>query len=259
MYFRTIATLIASLLLTGYAFPVSQATTYEDTLKLLQALKNRRDDREILATLFQKGDARVGDLIKALHEPDRNISLGAQIVIRYLGNETGMRALEEWYGTQAEIVRSGPNPVPLSERDYRWISEERLRDAESSEVYGLALDGSTKAQALLKKMIESYDERVDAGTSAGEALRRVKASHPTALLNGDDDLAVLVLRNAFFVDTRSRRYASARLLGLNGTKDKALVEVYVNRRALAEEWYHVVISKHAQSWKFFSITQIAVS
>lgn len=258
MYFRTIVTLITTLLLAAYAFPVPQATTYEDTLKLLRSLKNRKDDREILATLFQKGDARIGDLIKVLHEPDRNISLNAQIVIRYLGNRSGMRALEEWYAAQAEIVRSGPNPLPLSERDYRWFSEQPLRNTESSDVYALALDGSPKAQAVLNKMIESYDESTDAGTSAGEALKRVKVGHPEAL-SGDGDLAELVLKNAFFIDTGSRRYTSARLLGLNGTKDKALVEVYVNRRALAEEWYHVVISKCGKSWKFFSITQIAVS
>lgn len=258
MYFRTIVVFIGSLLLAAYAFPVPQVTTYEDTLKLLRSLKHRKDDREILATLFHKGDARIGDLIKALHDPDRNVSLNAQIVIRYLGNRSGMRALEEWYAAQTEIVRSGPNPLPLSERDYRWLGDEPLRLTESGEIYALALDGSPKAQAVLNKKIQSYDEIADAGTAAGEAVKRLKEGHPEAL-SGDGDLAELVLKNGFFIDPRSRRYASARLLGLNGTKDKALVEVYVNRRALAEEWYHVVISKCGPAWKFFSITQIAVS
>ena len=98
----------------------------------------------------------------------------------------------------------------------------------------------------------------DAGTTAGEALKRVKAGYPETLI-GDGDLAQLVLQNSFFIDPGSRRYTSARLLGLNGTKDKALVEVYVNRGPLAEEWYHVVISKSGRAWKFFSIIQIAVS
>lgn len=258
MYLRVVAAFLVSLFLAAPAFPVTQATTYEDTLKLLRSLKNRKDDRGVLATLFQKSDARIGDLIKALHDPDRHISLNAQIVIRYLGNQTGMKALEEWYATQTEIVRSGPNPLPLSERDYKWFNAQPLRNTESSDVYALALDGSPKAQAVLKKMLESYDDSTDAGTAAGEALKRVKAGHPEAL-TGAGDLAELVLKNAFFIDTRSRRYAQSRLLGLNGTKDKALIEVYVGRKAFSEEWYHVVISKRGQSWKFFSITQIAVS
>ena len=257
MFLRMLAAFLTSLVLAAYAFPVPQ-TTYEDTLRLLRSLKSRHEDREILATLFQKGDARIGDLIKALHDPDRNISLNAQIVIRYLGNQSGMRALEEWNATQAEIIRSGPTPLPLSEREYKWFSSQPLRYVESSDIYALALDGSPKAQAVLNKMLERYDESVDAGTSASEALKRVKAGHPKAL-SGADDLAELVLKNAFFVDARSRRYTSTRLLGLNGAKDKALVEVYVNRRAFAEEWYHVVISKCGPSWKFFSITLIAAS
>ena len=133
-----------------------------------------------------------------------------------------------------------------------------LRTIESGEIYALALDGSPKAQAVLNKMIESYEESADGGTAAGEALKRLKANPPEAL-SGDGALAELVLKNAFFIDPGSRPYASARLLGLSETKNKALIEVYINRRALAEEWYHVVISKCGRAWTFFSITQIAVS
>ena len=117
MYSRTIATLVAGLLLAVNAFPVQQATTYGDTRKLLTSLQDIKDDREVLAALFKNGDARIDDLIEALHDPDRNISLRAQIVIRYLGNETGMKALEDWYSKQSEILMSGPIPLPLKERD----------------------------------------------------------------------------------------------------------------------------------------------
>src|SRR3989442_9037930 len=97
MYSRTIATLVVSLLLAANAFPFRDAKTYEDTRKLLTSFRNVKDDSHVLAALFKNGDARIDDLIEALHDPDKNISLRAQIVIRYLGNETGMKALENWY------------------------------------------------------------------------------------------------------------------------------------------------------------------
>jgi len=108
-------------------------------------------------------------------------------------------------------------------------------------------------------MLNTYDEDRDAGAAAGEALRRVKAGQPRKVLTGESNLAQLVLKHAFFIDKRSRRHASAQLLGLNGTEDKALVEVHVDRGTLSEEWYHVVISRRENAWKFFSITQVAVS
>lgn len=259
MYFRTIALVVASLVLTTHMAPISQRATGKDILKLLTSLRNSRDDHKVLAALFQNGDAHIEDLISALRRPERNINVPAQIVIRYLGNQKGIKALESWYGEQTEIVRSGPVPIPLIEADYQWISREHLRDLESSYIYALALDGSPKAQTVLNRVLESYDEDRYAGTAAGEALTRVKTEPPRKFLRGKSDLAQLVLKHAFFVDPRSRRYASAHLLGLNGTKDKALVEVHVDRGTLSEEWYHVVISRHGNVWKFFSITQIAVS
>ena len=257
MYSRAITTLVVGLLLAATAFPFRDGRTYEDTRKLLTSLRNVKDDRDVLAALFKKGDARIDDLIEALHDPDRNISLRAQIVIRYLGNQTGMKALEEWYSKQQDIVRSGPIPIPLSERDYKWISDQGINDADNY-IYALALDGSPRARSVLNEMMKRTG-RADDGTVTRRALRRVKISHPPKLLSGGNDPAKLVLRNAFFISPMSRPYASASLLGLNGRKDKALVEVYINAGPLAEEWYHVVISKHGRGWKFFSITQVAVS
>jgi hypothetical protein len=257
MYSRTIATFAVSFLLAANAFCFRDARTYEDTRKLLTSLKNVKDDRDVLAALFKNGDARVGDLIEALHDPDRNISVRSQIVIRYLGNPAGMKALNDWYTQQSERVRSGPIPIPLGERDYKWITDQGINDADDY-IYALALDGSPRARSLLDEMMKRAGSAHD-GTFASLALGRIKAGHPEKLLFGGNHLAKLVLRNAFFVGPLSRQYASARLLGLNGAKDKALVEVYVNRGPLAEEWYHVVIRKHGKGWKFFSITQVAVS
>jgi len=257
MCHRIIAVLIVGFLLAANAFSLERASTYGDTVRLLNSLKDVKDDRQALAALFKKGDARIDDLVKALRDPDRNVSLHAQIAIRYLGNQTGMKALEEWYATQSEIVRSGPIPIPLSERDYQWIKEQSFNDA-GDYIYALALDGSPRATAVLDELMKKK-ARVDDRLFAVQALKRVNAAEPQKLLTDGNDLSKLVLKNAFFIDPISRPYTSAKLLGLNGRRDKALVEVYINRGRLAEEWYHIVLSKHGEGWKFFSITQVAQS
>jgi hypothetical protein len=240
------------------------ATGYQDIRKLLTSLQDVKDDHEALAALFKTGDGRIMELIEALHDPDRNISLRAQIVIRYLGNETGMKALADWYSKQAEIVKSGPIPLPLKERDYEFIKNQYLNKPSSAwasadqYIYALALDGSPRAKALLLEL-KKCAGTIDDSTVGGRAIRLATASDGEKVLIGQRNLAKLVSENAFFITAKDRPFTSAKLLGLNGTKDKALIEMYLNRGRLAEEWYHVVLSKHGQGWKFFSITQVALS
>jgi len=257
MYSRIVAVFVLGVMFAAQADAFQDPKTHAETRRLLSSLGDVKNDREVLAALFKRGDGRIDDLIEALHDPDRNIGLRAQIVIRYLGNQAGMKALEEWYSKQNEILISGPIPLPLKERDYKWISDQSINDA-ADYIYALALDGSPRARAVLNEMMKLKGTVYD-GTFASLALRRVKVSHPQKLLTGPRDLAKLVLRNAFFIPPLSRPYTSARLLGLNAGRDKALVEVYVNPGPLAEEWYHVVISKRGRGWKFFSITQVAQS
>jgi hypothetical protein len=217
-----------------------------------------------LAKLFRVGDERIADLIKSLDDANPDISLRAQIVIRYLGNDTGMKGLHEWFEKQERFRVSGPIPTPLQERDYnainaQYINEPPERWVRSEQyMYALALDGSPRATEALEKML-AIASNLDDATVANRAAKRIQASPPAKFLTGRKDLAKLVLENAFFVSPDDRKYASARLLALNGAKDKALVEVYINRGRLSEERYHVVIRKCEQGWKFVSITQVAVS
>ena len=265
MLARTI-TLLMSLLLITTAFAARQGPTMEaaNIRKLLIMLESMKGDRETLATLFKIGDEQISELINALQDPDPKVRLRAQIVIRYLGNEMGMKALEDWFSKQAEIVTSGPIPLPLNERDYAVIRDHYLNRPVATwmvgdqYIYGLALDGSPRAKAVLRELKKSAGA-TDDSTVAGRALRLTTARDAEKVLAGQRDLAKSVMENAFFIAPDDRRFTSAKLLGLNGSKQKALVEIYINRGPLSEEWYHVVLSKHRQGWKFYSITQVAVS
>jgi hypothetical protein len=157
------------------------------------------------------------------------------------------------------------HPLPLSDWDYRLInlnflgkSPQLWRDLGVQYIYALALDDCRQSKRLLDAMVKSATG-FDENTFLSHAIQRVNLVQPTRLLLVKKDLAKLVLDHAFFLSSQDQKQVSARLLGLSGKKDKALVEVYINRGRLAEEWYHVVIRKCRQGWKFFSITPVAVS
>lgn len=240
--------------------------TITDTRKLLTAMDDVRTDSDRLAALFRLGDKRIADLIGLLDDPDPKVRLRAQVVIRYLGNEGGMKALREWYSRQkGEYGVAGPIPLPLTEWDYKIIevdlmarSPQTWLDQGVQYIYALALDGSPRAKAVLAELTKKATG-LDESNLIGYALRRVQTRGPRELLNGEENLAKLVLSNAFFIAPEGRKYTSARLLGFNGVKDKALVEVHVNRGTLAEEWYHVVLSKCEHGWRVFSISPVGIS
>lgn len=140
-----IAILCISLLIAKNAVAIQNVQANVDTRELLTELKSIKSDREVLTILFKSGDARISDLIEALDDRDRQISLRAQIVIRYLGNDTGMKALESWYKNQSEIVIAGPVPLPLRERDYEFIKDQyidkpSIKWVSDKYIYALALD-----------------------------------------------------------------------------------------------------------------------
>jgi hypothetical protein len=247
-------------------FSAPESRMYQNTRKLLSAMDNVRSDSDKLAALFKVGDERIRDLIHALDDPDSDIRVRAQIIIRYLGNAEGMKALTEWYSKQQnEHPIAGPVPLPLSDWDYKFINMNLIGKAPQTwgdrgvqYIYALEVDDCQQSKTVLDAMINSASG-VDENTFVGYAIKRVRMGQPTKVLPAEKDLAKLVLDNAFFLSTQDHKQASARLRGFSGKKDKALVEVYINRGRLAEEWYHVVIRKCEQGWKFFSITQVAVS
>jgi hypothetical protein len=152
----------------------------------------------------------------------------------------------------------------LRERDYEFIKDQYLNKpiaawaGADQYIYALALDSSPRAKALLHELKTSAGT-IDDSTVGGRAIRLTTEGNAEKVLIGQRDLSKLILENAFFIAAKDRQFTSAKLLGLNGAKDRALIELYINRGRFAEEWYHVVLSKHGQGWTFFSITQVAVS
>ena len=232
--------------------------------QLLLKLENVKDDRKTLAKLFRTGDKCIDFLIHALDDSNPQVSLRSQNVIRYLGNSRGMKALAEYYATQSRITLVGPVPLPLNNWDYgvirtNYVAKPVTWDPLSERyIYALTLDYSETARELLG-LINQNAQNLEAGSTVRRALTISLRSGPKASFIVKHSLAESVLKNAFFIDVEDRKVTSSRLLALNAAGDKGLVELYINRGPLAEEWYHVVVSKQDEHWKFFSITQVAVS
>jgi hypothetical protein len=246
-------------------FSSPQPKTYQHTRRLLAALDDVKNNGDKLAVLFNVGDQRIQDLIQALDDTDGDISLHAQIMIRYLGNAEGMKHLIEWYNKHpTEYKIAGPVPLPLTDWDYKFVDTnlmprppETWREIGVRYLYALAIDSSERSQKALQALLKNATP-VNENTFVGHTVNQLQTARPNTALSGKD-VASLVRENAFFLSSSDRRRTTTRLLALNGTKDKALVEVYINRGRLAEEWYHVVMSKCGRGWKYFSITQISVS
>lgn len=240
--------------------------SYRDTRQKLVDLVNVRLDTDKLASLFNIGDKRIVDLVRALDDGDKKVSLNAQVVIRYLGNDQGMRSLYEWYKKQqSDFQVAGPVPLPLSEWDYNYIKLNCVdqpvrtwRDREVQYIHALALDGSPRAREILPHLIDKA-KNADESSFVSRAIKSVEKEDRKKFVTTERDPAVAVLRNAFFIAPVDQRYASARLLAFNATKSKALVELHIGRGDLAEEWYHAVITRHDGGWAYFSVYQVGIS
>jgi HEAT repeat protein len=230
---------------------------YQQTRVLLA--QNRQLSDESLSVLFTVGDDRIEDLIRALDDQDEVVRKNAQVTIRYLGNEAGMNVLVDLYTRSSTYSLSGPVPLPLRDWDYRYIRENYVRGSggwdsrATSYIYALALDGSPSAAAVLNELNSGNHK-----TSRHFALDRVMRNAGNAAGPMDGKLPNTVVDNAFFLSPEDRDQASARVLSFNQAKTKCLIVVLVGGIPSAET-YHVVLQKYGERWKFFSVTQVAVS
>ena len=240
----------------------------EEVKPLLAAL-SKETNNGTLSRLFQIGDECVGDLISNLNDStDLQIVIASQQTIRYLGNPTALSALEAWNKKNTKSYPVfGPVPVPIMEFDYEMIELNLLAPNQrdlglivSPHFYALAIDKqSSRSNDLLQKVLKKL-ETVDERSVTKTMVDRLKGSYPLKPFNDtNNDVAATVLENAFFLSREDKQFTTSRLLSINGSGDKALVELKLSRGVVAQEWYHVVVNKVGNQWKFFSITFIKQS
>lgn len=175
----------------------AESSDYKKIRKLLYAMEIQEFDTKPLAALFRLGDEHIKELIQALDDPAPDIRLRSQIIIRYLNNQEGMKALEDRYKRHQEQSIAGTKLV--NEDDY------------------------------------------------------------VPFTSSEKDLAKTVLRKAFFLSKEEKQQTTARLLAMSDSKDKALVQLYVNQGVLMERWYHITLHKKGQFWEFITSSMVGNS
>ncbi|MEZ5308057.1 MAG: hypothetical protein R2684_13000 [Pyrinomonadaceae bacterium] len=229
--------------------------------------KDVGDENHAISKLMEIGDSCIDELIAILNGKEFQLSVAAQEALRYLGNERGVAALEVWnrHNTTPYPVK-GPVPLPIMEFDYEMIELNFLgknpRDMgllSSQYLYALAIDAdSPKSKILFEKMLKAL-QAVDNRSITRKMLNNLSSNYPLKPFSGSKGLEIAVLENAFFLSGEDKKVTKATLLGFNGRRDKALLELYLSRGLLAEEWYHVVVNRQENDWKFYSITFVKQS
>jgi hypothetical protein len=128
--------LLIIILLFGQVLPVGHAqksiSNYADTRKLLLKMERSQGNKE-LEKLFEEADIRMPDLISALNDSEKKISINAQVIIKYLAEPDGLQALSEWYKTQQLKEREVWMPK------MELLAEEKYLEGNDSDLVKLAM------------------------------------------------------------------------------------------------------------------------
>jgi hypothetical protein len=108
-----------TLLIFNLAFVVvaqSQSKTYSETRKLLLKMERSPANKQ-LKKLFEQVDARMPDLIQALDDSEYRVSINSQVIINYLAEPEGLKAIDDWKKRQSKEY-SMPKMKLISEKIY---------------------------------------------------------------------------------------------------------------------------------------------
>jgi hypothetical protein len=183
------------------------------------------------------------------------VRLNAQVVIRYLGNPDGIAAIEESYRTGKTNEFTGAVPVPLSDWGFQQVEQNLLCDKCSlagpfiNYIYALEIDGSDRARRALGQARMKFDS-VFGGPILG---------FYGELCSTDCNLERAVSENAFFLGPDDRKTLKVGSIARSDDGTKALLSVRVNHGPLKEKWFHVVVTKKAEKWKYLSVSFAAQS
>lgn len=210
---------------------------------------------ELLSCLFSHGDMEIEAIVEGLSDSDPDVQVGSQMIIRYLGNPTGLSQLLNFYAKakQNTVVVIEPVAAPLAEWDFQYLAGALVKGRHfGSERLGysvaLEVDGSERAQKLLQRINEF------GSTSSQPFLSECGKSNLSRSFEVGGSLEKSVLDQACFLKLTDRDHASTKLLAYNSLRDKALVEIRDGQRSI-----HIVVSRRGDTWTFFSVTLFRIS
>jgi hypothetical protein len=218
-------------------------------------------ESEGMTKIFALGSAAVPLLVEALDDPEREVSDKAQRMLRLIGDEAGIRALHDWYGTPRPETRvvGSPVAVPIQEWDFRQI--ERVLDeapqsfAKTSESYllALAIDGSPRAERALARAFEALGDRAHSITVVPPVMDHIAAGREQARACVPGKPEAFLRGNSFFLSPEDQGDTTIRLLAQADEKKRALLAT----SQIFGGTYLIVLRNTGGCWRFLSVEHYA--
>lgn len=268
-----IGSLLASVPFSGAA----ESKADSETLKLLKQWGG--DDEATLAILFATGQSRERELAEACHNQDTELRGEAFAVLLLIGSsETAACAANLDLEGKTAVFATGDE---LQTQDFEHIERvlnenpcHRKQDCkgeddcpliDESTSYALALNGSSRALELLKRVAGLFkachgeDLIVGQGSLTAASIKDVPSRTRNLQLD-TTNFELLMKQSAFFVPEDQQKAISVGLLTRNETNGRMLVEVSYRCGMLCGSGYYVVLKKNtASTWDYVLITRAWIS
>jgi hypothetical protein len=236
------------------ALQASNGAIGTSKLERLLSSNSFRDIGKEMVEIFRQGNAITFNLVDELDNPSESIRTNAQLMIRVIGDEQGIRALHKWYEIPRPslVISGGPFPIPLQEWDF-WFIERNILNRSSREwgneginyLLALAIDGSVRARGLTNRMLAAVGN--DESTEVFQITKNIKASKITCC--EQCTAQEFVRKNAFFLAPEDKMNVTIELLAYSYGKKKALLST----SQTFGNTFLIVLEQSDSRWKFQSV------
>jgi hypothetical protein len=234
----------------------------ESYKSIRQQLLARGFESEGMKKIFSLGSAAVPFLVEALDDPEAEVSDKAQRMLRLIGDEASLGKLHAWYQKPKAETRviGSPVPVPIQEWDHKQI-ERILEEApqalvKSWEHYllALAIDGSPRAEAALKRAFDAFGDRAHSITVVPPLMDYIAGGREQAKACAPGKPEGFLRGNSFFLSPEDQSDTTIQLLAYAEQKKLALLAT----SQIFGGGFLVVVRHTGTCWRFQSIEHYAV-
>lgn len=247
------------------------SATYSETIAKLKDWSRHccvEQDNSRFAWLFAEGETRKTDLRQACKDPDAEVRRKAFQLLQVLGDPACILVERPSEKFGSRLVGWA---APVRETDFvyferilatrpcettRTCKEDQLPEINDSFVYGLILDGSVRAQVLLRRVYAL--RRIGAAVAfapetESEALSLIadarKAREGLGLIPTLDSMRA----TAFYISRKYRKDAAVSFLAHSPDGNRMLVRVSYTCGMLCGEGYELVLQRFGSGWRYLFV------
>jgi hypothetical protein len=243
---------------------------YSDTVRKLKDWVEHccsdADDQRF-GWLFAESDFNKGELLKACGYQEEDVSEKAFKLLQVIGGEEFSDCLQKvrqrsrsyLVGAAGalnddDFIRFKKALAPRLCETTKNCQDEQLPEVSDSSVYALILDGTDKAQALLRRVYALRASGMEALGAAPDTLNEAMSLVPVAR-QASDQLGSLpdvnsVLATAFYIAPEHRKNAVVKFLAHSRDSNRMLLRVSYVCGMLCGQGYVIVLERRGEQWSY---------